>query len=499
MGFSLAGFAAGAAEGITTRIEEERKFSAAALQGRIERASIMKQRQEEEEKALIEELRLRKDQLSQMNVSDPQLQVAYLTSPVAFEALKKARDSRIPVDATELITVNKDKLLYKNPDELIASVTARPKGGEPAKLLQSEGGSLFAPSQTQEQRRFEQFASMRGMTLEDVARAESRDRVKRPEPVATINYKALEKPEKEDADVKLRSLLKEAADAEDMYGKTDERAIAAKVRYNSYQTAVSNLKSMNPEQQQHSQLLQRYMAIIYDPNKDKKYSEEQIKTATAYVNNYQLDKARYEKLGKPNDKMPTETVLKSTMNSRAASEVLLQYGDRIGKGFAEVVIETPDGKYTDLKVTDENPQLRLEVLRARSKAALSHPEVIAEMAANNKTVKDRNIRNALSSFGVDFSEDGKPILPGDEGSRIQIPKKTESPSTSTVSTPGRTPSSAQRTPVPPAAATAAPTPTSGTGRAGQGAPIPSTVAEGTRSKSKSGKDIIYRNGQWEYL
>jgi len=449
MGFSLAGFAAGAAEGITTRIEEERKFSAAALQGRIERASIMKQRQEEEEKALIEELRLRKDQLSQMNVSDPQLQVAYLTSPVAFEALKKARDSRIPVDATELITVNKDKLLYKTPDELIASVTARPKGGEPAKLLQPEGGSLFAPSQTQEQRRFEQFASMRGMTLEDVARAESRDRVKRPEPVATINYKALEKEDKATWKQKLERFETAYADAVDQFGANSKQATDAKNRVDSYRVTTSN---MTEDQMDHAKKLSRAQAIMFDKSMTN-VSEQDRKWAQGYLNEYEAYKRRQEAAGKQDEKIPTTNSLVSIGRTAGANAVRSTYGT--GAVSQQLSFVTNADGSTSMAYSGNDPDMQKRLIRREQEGVVA---ALRPYMAQDGTVTDKKIESAVQVFGIRLDENRRPVL-------------SEAPA---MPEPRPKPSLPERGAAPAApAATAVPVP--GAGRAGQGAPKPAAV------------------------
>ena len=459
MGFSLAGFAAGAAEGITTRIEEERKFSAAALQGRIERASIMKQRQEEEEKALIEELRLRKDQLSQMNVSDPQLQVAYLTSPVAFEALKKARDSRIPVDATELITVNKDKLLYKNPDELIASVTARPKGGEPAKLLQPEGGSLFAPSQTQEQRRFEQFASMRGMTLEDVARAESGARVKRPEPVATINYKALEKEDKATWKQKLERFETAYADAVDQFGANSKQATDAKNRVDSYRVTTSN---MTEDQMDHAKKLSRAQAIMFDKSMTN-VSEQDKKWAEGYLREYNDYKRRQEAAGKQDEKIPTTNSLVSIGRTAGANAVRSTYGaSAISKQLSFVT--NADGS-TSMAYSGTDPDMQKRLIRREQEGVVA---ALRPYMTQDGRVTDRKIESALQTFGIKLDGDGRPVL--SEAPPMPAPPPTAG---ERRAQPKQSAASAAATPIP--ASTAASAPAARTGRAGQGGAKPAAV------------------------
>jgi hypothetical protein len=149
MGFSLAGFGAGVAEGMFERIEEERKFSSAALQGRIERASVLKLQQEKQAKEMEDELRSRKAELIQLGVEDPEYQKAYLFSPLVFEALKKAKASDDPaisgIDYKALIKSN--RTLTGTVDEAIQNAVRATAQVEPAKLLEPQGrSSFFAPS-----------------------------------------------------------------------------------------------------------------------------------------------------------------------------------------------------------------------------------------------------------------------------------------------------------------------------------------------------------------
>lgn len=444
MAFSLVGFGAGLAESVTERIEEERKFSNLALQGRIERASVLKQQRDKESAALETELREKKTMLEGWGVQDPDLQKAYLSNPAAFNALQEVNKpgSQIRVDPKDLIlSPDKEKLGTMSTDDYITQAVKRLRGPvAPAKLLETPGRGMLAPSAGTEQRRFEQLAGMRGMTLEDVARAEDTTPIQRPPVAAALNFEKLRRPEKEDVDDTLKRLLKNAADAASKFGKGDRRTVEAEMQYNAYQAYVTDMRQNDPSKQTHSELLQRYQAMLYSSN--SKATPEQKEEARAYIDNYNRDKNRLEKLGKPNDKMPTENVMSNGMTARAANAVMLKYGDRVNKGFAEQRIQTgpTENDYIiDLRVTEGDATLRAEVLLLRQKAAMSHPEVIAEMAANNGLVKNTTVRNALSRFGIDFSKDGAPILVNEQGSSLKVNDGSPPPQSTTGSTPQRQP------------------------------------------------------------
>ncbi len=455
MAFSLVGFGAGLAESVTERIEEERKFSNLALQGRIERASVLKMQRDKEAEAIKQELTAQRASLEQFGITDPELQKAYLSAPTAAEALKKTLEAgNIGKDAVnqyarEFITINQSRLFQGTPDDMIKAAAAARAGikVEPARVLSTEGGGMLAPSVDAQQRRFEQLASARGLTLEDIARAESATAPARPEVAASINFEKLRKPEKEDVDDKLKRLLKVATDAEIRFGKGDQRAIAAAMEYNAYSSSVNAFKLNDPSKQTHSELLQRYQAILYNPN--SRASPEEKEEARMYVDNYNQDKNRLEKLGKPNDKMPTENVMANGMSARAANAVMLNYGDRVGNGFVENRIQTgpTENDYIiDLRVTQGDRKLRSDVLLLRQKAAMSHPEVIAEMAANNNTIKNTTVKNALSRFGIDFTKDGVPILVNEQGSSLKIDGEQQPLKSTTQSTPNREPTAAATRP-----------------------------------------------------
>jgi hypothetical protein len=478
MGFSLAGFAAGLSESIVERIEEERKFSNLALQGRIERASVLKQQQDKEAAAIEQELRQRKSALEEFGVNDPELQKAYLTAPTAFEALQKAKLSGMDVDPAKLVTINKEKLFSGTPDELIRNA-ARPTAQiEPAKLLQTEGGSMLAPSQRQQERRFEQLASMRGLTREDVARAEAGTRPQMPQVAASINFDVLKKPEKLDWKQQLTQFETAYAGAEFKFGKNSPEAIRAKNDLEGYRTVT---RELNDEQFDHTKNMSRANAILSDPSKATK---EQIDWATKYRGNYDAYRKEQEAKGKQDEKMPSETSLISIARTGAGNYLRKQYPGN--KDFKNIPVKDAAGNVIGEQYTYAGPR-KPEIDRAiaaeeqRGAIAVLRPYMV------DGRVTDRRVETALLAFGIELDKDKRPIMPTTPPLSV-----TQEPTAGDrrAQPGGATATPAAATPIP--APTAAPPAAPGPGRAGQGAAKPvatkvMTMADVAATATATGK------------
>lgn len=447
MGFSLAGFGAGLAESVVSRIEEERKFSAAALQGRIERASIMKQQREKEQEALTEELRGRKNELMQLGVQDNDLQIAYLTSPLAFEALKKAQSSGLKVDPRALININKEKLFTGTADEFIAKAAGTTERVEPAKILPSEGRSMLAPSEQQEQRRFQQLASMRGMSLEDVARAEGGPRARMPEPAASINFAALKKEDKTLWPEKLKALETRYTDTAASLGEDSPEAVKAKNELNTYRTLTAKLSE---DQFDHTKNMSRANAILSDPSKATK---EQIDWARNYRSNYDAYKKEQEAKGKQDERMPSETSLVSLARTAAGNYLRKQYPGN--KDFKNIPVKDAAGNIIGEQYTFAGPR-KADLDRAIAAEEQRGAIAFLETYMVDGRVTDRRVEGALKAFGVELDKDKKPIKPTTPPPVFEEQKSAGDSRATVKSAPA---------PAPAPAPAAAP----GPGRAGQGA------------------------------
>jgi hypothetical protein len=477
MGFSLAGFGAGLAESAVERIEEERKFSNLALQGRIERASVLKLQQDKQAKEMEDELRARRDELVQYGVEDPRVQKAYLVSPVAFEALKKAKTSTEPelraIDPAKLITINQDKLskMTGTADDFIRNAV-RPQQGavEPAKLLEPQGRSFFAPSAESQRTRFGQLAAARGLTMEEVARAESGVGPKMPEPVGAINFEAYPKKEKRPltaAEMKDRALVAYQNLAEEK-GENDPETIAAKTRV---QSIIVREKNLTPEQDKHAANMARAQAIEFDPT--GKYSPEEKKWATSYLKNYEEFKKRTEAKGGSDDKVPAPSSLVSIARTAGANAVRSSFGTgAAGKQLS--FIENADGS-TSVRYTGNDPDMQKQLIRREQEGIVAS---LRPYMSEGK-VTDKKVEVALQAFGISLDNSRRPVL-------IDAPAPAPAPAKPAL--PERTP--AQRVP--------------GPGRAGQGAVTPAPAA--AQDKFVVGKEYVdaqgnratYRgNGQWE--
>jgi len=477
MGFSLAGFAAGLSESIVERIEEERKFSNLALQGRIERASVLKQQQDKEAAAIEQELRQRKSALEEFGVNDPELQKAYLTAPTAFEALQKAKLSGMDVDPAKLVTINKEKLFSGTPDELIRNA-ARPTAQiEPAKLLQTEGGSMLAPSQRQQERRFEQLAGMRGLTREDVARAESGTRPQMPQVAASINFDVLKKEDKTTWKQKLERFETAYADAVDQFGPNSKQATDAKNRADSYRVTTSN---MTEDQMDHTKKLSRAQAIMFDKTMAN-VSEQDRKWAQGYLNEYEAYKRRQEAAGKQDEKIPTTNSLVSIGRTAGANAVRSTYGTGALKEQLSFVTNA-DGS-TSMAYSGNDPDMQKRLIRREQEGVVA---ALRPYMTPDGRVTDRKIESALQVFGIKLDGNLKPVY--SEAPEMPAPPPTAGERRAQPGGATATPAAATPIPTPTAAPAAAP----GPGRAGQGAAKPvatkvMTMADVAATATATGK------------
>lgn len=479
MGFSLAGFGSGLVESMVERIEEERKFSNLALQGRIERASVLKMQQEKQAREMEEELRQRRDELIQLGVDDPEYQKAYLVSPVAFEALKKAKTSTDEdiraIDPKQLITINKDKLakLTGTADEFIRNAV-RPQEGtvEPAKLLEPQGRSFFAPSAESQSKRFGQLAAARGMTLEEVARAESGAGPKKPEPIAQINFEAYPKKEKRPltaAEMKDRALVAYQTSA-DQNGEDHPETIAARARV---QSIIAREKNLTPEQDKHAANMARAQAIMFDPS--GKYSPEERKWADSYLKNYEEYKKRIEAKGAGDDKVPAPSSLVSIGRTAGANAVRATFGTGAASKQLSFV-ENPDGS-TSVRYTGNDPDMQKQLIRREQEGIIASLRPYMDQGGR---VTDKKVEVALQTFGITLDSNRRPVL-------IDAPAPAPAPAKPAL--PERTPTAAPRVP--------------GPGRAGQGTPAAAPAAQdkfivGKEYVDAAGNRAVYRgNGQWE--
>lgn len=468
MGFSLVGFGAGLAESAVEKIEEERKFSNLALQGRIERASVLKMQREKEAQAIEKDLSERLDTLKQMGIEDKDLQKAYLSAPIAFEALQKAKISGVDVDPTQLIKINKEKLFSGTPDEMIKAASRSTQQVTPARVLPVEGrDGLLSPSIDAQQRRLEQFASARGMSLEDVARAESATAPSRPEVAASINFDALKKEDKTTWKQKLERYETNYADTVQKFGADSPEAIKAKAAVDSYRVTTSN---MTEDQYSHAKKLDRAYAIMYDKTLSTA-TEQDRKWAESYLREYEAYKRRQEAAGKDDEKIPTATSLVNIGRTAGANAISIAYGTSAIKDNL-VFTDNADGS-TSVKYTGRDQAAQQRIIRRQQEAVIAS----MKMYMPDGKVQDKKVEQALSAFGIKLNEQRRPV---------PIDAPDELPPKKAPSLPTRTPVAGRGAGMGGATTTPAPTPSA-------------QPKEGDRSKSKSGKDIIYRNGQWEYL
>jgi hypothetical protein len=456
MGFSLAGFGAGLAEGVYERIEEERKFSNAALQGRLERASVLKMQQEKEAAALEKELRERKSELIGYGVEDPELMKAYLFSPVAFEALKKARmsteDNIRNLSPKDIITPNATKIaqMTGTVDELISNAVRSRTQVEPAKLLDTQGRSWLSPSAGQMQRRLEQTAAARGMTLEDVARAESGFRPSMPEPTATVNFGVFKKEDKSTNEQRQSILDRQATEAIVKFGEESKEAKEAKAAADSWRKAADTVEPKTPEdvdkqikrlqgvavaavqqfgegspqaneaarkyrdavvivenltkpQIDHAKSMAKYQQIVRAP---QNYTDAQVKEARQYLDNDAAEKKRYKDNNEPNPLEPQKQLAYSNVFRRsAASAVERTFGRK--KGWTLVDVKDPDTNQIIGKEAKYNGQLPPDVvneniLYVEQKGIIDSAKLSGYIDKDN-TVRNPLARGALDNFGFKFN------------------------------------------------------------------------------------------------
>jgi hypothetical protein len=467
MGFSLAGFGAGLAESVYERIEEERKFSNAALQGRLERASVLKMQQEKEAQALEKELRERKSELVQLGVEDPELMKAYLFSPVAFEALKKARmsteDNIRNLSPKDIITPNATKIaqMTGTVDELISNAVRSKMQVEPAKLLDTQGRSWLSPSAGQMQRRLEQTAAARGMTLEDVARAESGFRPSMPEPTATVNFGVFKKEDKSGPEARLDALRgrfaaadakdpnspetkalrteldaleksvakilpKEPEDPEKQLKRLQGAAVAAVQQFGEgspqaneaarkYRDVVVIVENLTKPQIDHAKSMAKFQQIVRAP---QNYTPAQIKEARQYLDNDAAEKKRYKDNNEPNPLEPQKEIAYINLFRRhAGSAIESTFGRK--KDWTLVDVIDPDTKRVIGKEAKYNGQLSQDVvneniLYVERKGILESAKLSGYIGKDN-TVENPLARGALSGFGLKFN--GNKVIEPDKPSK----------------------------------------------------------------------------------
>lgn len=336
---------------------------------------------------------------------------------------------------------------------------------------------MLAPSEQQEQRRFQQLASMRGMSLEDVARAEGGPRARMPEPAASINFAALQKEDKTQWPEKLKALETRYTDIAFARGENSPEAVKAKNELESYRSLTLNVTS---DQFDHAKTLSKARAILVD--KTLNVSPEVRKWAEGVEKEELARQLRLKASGEKDDKIPSDTALINIARIGAGNYLRRQYVGN--KDFANIPVKDEQGNIIGEKFTYKGDKPELE----RALIAEEQRGVIAAMQpymVNGRAI-NRGVASVLTgTFGIKLDENQRPIMPDTPPPSFEAPK----------------PAGDSRATVKPPASYVAPAPATapGPGRAGQGAPMPSTVAEGTRAKSKSGKDMIYRNGQWEYL
>lgn len=434
MGFSLMGFGAGLAESAIERIEEERKFSNLALQGRIERASVLKMQREKEAAAMEKDLTDRLNTLKEFGVEDKDLQKAYLSAPTALEALQKAKLSGLEVDPKALITVNKEKLFTGTPEELIRAAARPTQQVEPAKVLAQPDRGFLAPSASAQQRRFEQLASARGMTLEEVARAESPTAPSRPEVAASINFEALKKEDKATWKQKLERYETVYADTVQRFGADSPEAIKAKAAVDSYRVTTSN---MTEEQFDHAKKLSRANAIMFDKNMPNVTDQDRA-WAKSYLDSYNEYKRKQEALGKPDEKIPAPGSLVSIARTAGANAVRNTFGTGVTR--AQLAFVTNQDGSTSVQYSGDDPEMQKRIVRREQEG------VVASLMRLEPTgrVTNKNIELALSAFGITLDEDRKPVLI----EAAPMPPARERPAV-----PPRTPSAAPSTPAPKPATT----------------------------------------------
>lgn len=480
MGFSLAGFGAGIAESMAERIEEERKFSSAALQGRIERASVLKLQQEKQAKEMEDQLRARKAELIQLGVEDPEDQKAYLFSPMVFEAFKKAKSDpeiSLKIDPKTFIRANTQLLstMTGTVDEAINNAVRAKQQVEPAKLLEPQGrSSFFAPSTESQSKRFEQLASARGLTLQDVARAESGVGPKMPEPVGAINFGAFPKAEKkplggaEEEEAATGRYLRirrekgpdhpdtKAAEADAKQTASARKSIAPELTPNEFDSAKTHSKALT---------------ILAQPGK---YSPELEKWARDYKRNHEAVKKQYEDSGEKNPNEPNKvSTFQTTLRRAAQDAVSFTFGKKPGWTLVDV-------KDNNGNIVGQKPQFNGQIPQDVYNENVSFVEKKGMLAMGVKagwigqdgTVSNPALRGAMANM---FEFDGNKVIPPKEPKQdLSVQEKPTK-----VALPDRgAPAPAAAQPVKPVA----------------GAP-----KEGDRRKSKSGKDMIFKNGKWQYI
>jgi hypothetical protein len=389
------------------------------------------------------------------------------------------------------------------------------------------------------QRRFEQTAGARGMTLQDVARAESAARPKMPEPAATINFGLLKKEDTSSPEARLDALRgrfaaadakdpnspetkalrteldalqasvekvlpKEAPDSEKLLKRLKGAAMDAEQKFgrnskeytdaaNKYSAALSVDQQLTPDQQSHAKMMDKAQFILFNPTSNA--TPEQKAEAKKYVDNYEEYKRRQKATGEPDEKIPTPNSLISIGRTAGANAVRATYGvGALGKQLS--FITNADGS-TSMQYSGDKPDVQKQLIRREQEgvAAAMRPY----MTPDGK-VADKKVEVALQSFGITLDANRRPV--DADGRRVLI----ETP---------RTPTAAPAAPAASAQSTRPATPTevaddfanigAPVGAAPRAAPAKPAAASaqdkfvvGKEYIDAAGNRAVYRgNGKWE--
>jgi len=322
-------------------------------------------------------------------------------------------------------------------DDYIKEAVKRQRGAAtPAKVLGTADRGMFAPSASTEQRRFEQLAGMRGMTLEDVARAEDVTPIQRPPVAAALNLDKLRQPQSSEQQLDAFKSRIISLSTDPAFGPNHpdtKKAVA------SFKTAQAALDTLEPQQLEHNKMLSRSLRIVLDPTLN--VPPEERKIAEMYVRNHK----RLQDSGEKTDKIPSPTSLAGLMARAANHAIEAEYGSKVTKDFAMRSID-PEDKDSP-KVLDyigDDMNIRREILRLRQEAAynLVKPELVTGGKIHP------NIRFALGAFGItQFDEKNNPLLlpVGKSGEKPKTPREqAEEAVEAATAAPAAAPASAPR-------------------------------------------------------
>jgi hypothetical protein len=300
---------------------------------------------------------------------------------------------------------------------------------------------------------------MRGLTREDVARAEAGTRPQMPQVAASINFDVLKKEDKTTWKQKLERFETAYADAVDQFGPNSKQATDAKNRVDSYRVTTSN---MTEDQMDHAKKLSRAQAIMFDKTMAN-VSEQDKKWAEGYLREYNDYKRRQEAAGKQDEKIPTTNSLVSIGRTAGANAVRSTYGTGALKEQLSFVTNA-DGS-TSMAYSGNDPDMQKRLIRREQEGVVA---ALRPYMGQDGTVTDKKIESALQVFGIKLDENRRPVL--SEAPPMPAPPPTPG---ERRAQPKQSAASAAATPIP--ASTAAPAPAAGTGRAGQGGAKPAAV------------------------